>query len=464
MQFHQPKFIFNKIFNRRQFVRLFIDPILIVLMLYIVSVLHQGELRPEYIVLSVIIFALTFPGAWVQQKNWWYEIKNTLSQWFILIGILVVFGYTTAYLNQFSLKALLDWFIYTPIVLIVTHTLIGQYLSSQYYLDKIKKTAVIVGHNALAYQLSSRLQANSSYAVDLKGCFDDMDSVPDNVSSANTLPIIGSILEVPEYVKLHGIDIIYIALPASPDSKVIPLLDHLKDTTASIYFVPDFFLTDLIQARIDDIDGMPIVAVCETPFSGVNKVIKRLSDIVFSLLILLLISPCMLFIALGVRLSSPGPIIFKQRRYGLDGREIIIYKFRSMTVTEDGDQVVQATANDKRVTGFGQFIRKTSLDELPQFINVLQGRMSIVGPRPHAVTHNEIYRKLIKGYMVRHKVKPGITGWAQVNGFRGETASIDSMKSRIEYDLEYLKHWSLKLDIIIIFKTILHIFKDSKAY
>jgi putative colanic acid biosysnthesis UDP-glucose lipid carrier transferase len=185
---------------------------------------------------------------------------------------------------------------------------------------------------------------------------------------------------------------------------------------------------------------------------------------VLASVILLLLSPFMLLIALAVKLGSPGPVIFQQRRYGLDGQEILIYKFRSMTVTEDGSQIEQARKNDARVTRLGAFLRKTSMDELPQFINVLQGRMSIVGPRPHAVAHNELYRPLIKSYMVRHKVKPGITGWAQVNGYRGETDSLEKMEARIRCDLDYLRNWSLRLDLYIIWKTIRLVFKDASAY
>jgi len=172
----------------------------------------------------------------------------------------------------------------------------------------------------------------------------------------------------------------------------------------------------------------------------------------------------LLAIAIGVKLSSPGPVFFRQRRYGLDGQQITVYKFRTMTVLEDGANVRQAQKDDCRVTGFGRFLRKTSMDELPQFINVLQGRMSVVGPRPHAVSHNEIYRKLISGYMVRHKVKPGITGWAQVNGFRGETETVEKMEQRIEYDLAYLRNWSLRLDLLILLKTVLVLFGDRRAY
>jgi putative colanic acid biosynthesis UDP-glucose lipid carrier transferase len=247
--------------------------------------------------------------------------------------------------------------------------------------------------------------------------------------------------------------------------RIIKLLDELKDTTASIYFLPDIFLSDLIQGSVGQVDGIPVITLYETPFAGVDGIIKRLFDLVFSGAALVLISPILLIISLGVKMSSPGPIIFKQRRYGLDGKQILIYKFRTMTVAEDGAVVRQATKQDERITPFGRILRKTSLDELPQFINVLQGRMSVVGPRPHAVAHNETYRKVIKGYMVRHKVRPGITGWAQVNGFRGETDTLDKMQSRIEYDIDYLRNWSAKLDIYIVLKTIAMLLrKEKNAY
>ncbi len=183
-----------------------------------------------------------------------------------------------------------------------------------------------------------------------------------------------------------------------------------------------------------------------------------------STIILLAISPLLLAIALGVKLSSPGPVLFKQRRYGLDGKEIRVYKFRTMTVTEDGDDIRQATEDDERFTRFGAFLRRHSLDELPQFLNVLQGRMSIVGPRPHAVAHNEMYRKLIKGYMIRHKVMPGITGWAQVNGCRGETRDVAQMENRVRLDLEYLRKWSLSMDLKIILRTMGLVIRDREAH
>ena len=247
---------------------------------------------------------------------------------------------------------------------------------------------------------------------------------------------------------------LFISQPISAQPRIRALLDELQDTTASVYFLPDIYAFDLVQARFDNFGGMPVIAICESPFTGFNSLVKRTSDIVLASLITLALVPVMAVIAAAVRISSPGPVIFRQRRYGLYGEEIIVYKFRSMTVAEDGAQVVQAKKNDQRVTRIGAFLRKSSLDELPQFINVLQGRMSIVGPRPHAVAHNEQYRKLIKGYMLRHKVKPGITGWAQVNGLRGETETLDKMEARIRYDLDYLRNWSLWMDLWIVVRTL----------
>ncbi len=235
-----------------------------------------------------------------------------------------------------------------------------------------------------------------------------------------------------------------------------------RDTTASVYFVPDAFAFDLIQGRLVEIDGMPALSICDTPFHGMDAVLKRTMDLVLAGLAVVVVSPVMLTVAAAVKLTSKGPAIFRQRRYGLNGEEILVYKFRSMITTEDGAVIRQATRSDSRITPVGRFIRKTSLDELPQLFNVLTGKMSLVGPRPHAVAHNEEYRKLISGYMIRHKVRPGITGLAQVNGQRGETDTLEKMAERVRIDLEYLRHWSPWLDIVILFKTVWMLVRGSK--
>jgi putative colanic acid biosynthesis UDP-glucose lipid carrier transferase len=324
------------------------------------------------------------------------------------------------------------------------------------------KSAVIVGANQIGSKLADQFISEQHLGVTFLGFFDDRGS--DRLGKQLSKLLLGVVDDLSDYIKRTRVDALFIALPMASQPRIIKLLDELKDSTVSIYFIPDIFVTDLIQARVDDIGGIPVVAVRESPFNGFNGLIKRLSDVILASIILVVLTPILLIVALAVKITSPGPVLFKQRRYGLDGQEIFVYKFRSMTVCEDGDVVKQAQKGDSRLTPIGGFIRRTSLDELPQFINVLQGSMSVVGPRPHAVAHNETYRKLIKGYMVRHKVKPGITGLAQVNGCRGETDSIDKMEKRIEYDLEYLRKWSLSLDIEIVLRTISQVLRDGKAY
>jgi putative colanic acid biosynthesis UDP-glucose lipid carrier transferase len=298
--------------------------------------------------------------------------------------------------------------------------------------------------------------------LNVAGFFDDR-SV-DRLAMAPDARLVGTLSDLGNYVKSNRIDVIFIALPIRHVKRVMNLLDDLRDTTASIYYVPDIFVFDLIQARSGEIHGIPVVAMCETPFYGYRGVAKRLTDVGLSVMILLMLLPLLVLIAAMVKYSSPGPVIFKQRRYGLDGREIAVYKFRTMRVTEDGLQIRQASKSDSRITRVGSVLRRTSLDELPQLINVLQGRMSLVGPRPHAVAHNEEYRKLIKGYMVRHKVLPGITGLAQVNGCRGETSQLEEMEARVNFDLDYLRRWTPMLDIKIILLTVVKVFRDEKAY
>ncbi len=268
---------------------------------------------------------------------------------------------------------------------------------------------------------------------------------------------------VRDYVNRRHVDVVFIALPVESET-TRAILDELRDTTSSVYLVPDISIYDVIQARSDQIEGIPVIALCESPLHGMHGLSKRLTDIVISLLLLAFSVPAALLIALAIKATSRGPIIFRQHRYGLYGDRITVYKFRTMTVTENGSEVLQAQRDDPRVTTVGRFLRRSSLDELPQLINVLRGDMSLVGPRPHAVAHNEQYRKLISGYMVRHKVVPGITGLAQVNGCRGETRTVEEMRRRIEYDLEYLRRWCWLLDVKILFKTIVLLIRDKHAY
>jgi putative colanic acid biosysnthesis UDP-glucose lipid carrier transferase len=442
-------------------VETFIDPITVVLCLFATALFYGENIDAPYVVLSLIVFSLSFPGTLQLSEGRRRMMRKTVMNWALVAGILLAFGYASGYERFFPDKILFGWIGSTFFVLLAVHEIALQVLP-RVLANGNHNTAVIVGGNDIGSMLARQFVDNQYLGVRLLGFFDDRSRA--RLANLGDTAVLGNLSQLSTYVKQHHVEHIYLALPMATQPRILNLLEELKDTTASIFFVPDIFVTDLIQGRMDNINGMPVVAVCETPFTGFNGMLKRLTDIVLSLIILVLISPLLLICAMGVKLSSPGAIIFKQRRYGLDGKEIVVYKFRSMTVCEDGAVVTQATRNDQRVTRFGAFMRKTSLDELPQFFNSLGGSMSIVGPRPHAVSHNETYRKLIKGYMVRHKVKPGITGWAQVCGYRGETETIDKMEKRIEHDLEYLRTWSITLDLWIIIKTLLVVVTDRRAY
>ncbi|MCF1303378.1 undecaprenyl-phosphate glucose phosphotransferase [Raoultella ornithinolytica] len=293
----------------------------------------------------------------------------------------------------------------------------------------------------------------------VKGIYDDQ-----RASNYEGVPYAGSLSQLVQDAREGKIDRIYIALGMSDESKIKSLVSQLTDTTCSVLLIPDLFTFNILQSRTEEINGVPVVPLFDTPLNGINMVFKRLEDIIVSTIILILISPILLMIACAVKFTSPGPIIFRQIRYGMDGKPIKVWKFRSMSVMENDDKVVQATKNDVRITTVGKFLRSTSLDELPQFFNVLFGQMSVVGPRPHAVAHNEQYRSLIQGYMLRHKVKPGITGLAQINGWRGETDTLEKMEKRIEFDLLYIRGWSIWLDLKIIFLTVFKGFINKSAY
>jgi putative colanic acid biosynthesis UDP-glucose lipid carrier transferase len=443
-------------------IEMFLDPGALTLSLWVLAIRFEGELLPPYVLLAVLLFALTFPGTSRLNSTIWRLTLDIAINWLWIAGLLFFLGVASGYLSIFSSKLLITWLWVAPLSQVGAHLALRALAPILKTIQGPPKRAIIVGMNEQGLALANRIAENRYLRVDLSGFFDDRDHV--RLGQPGGHPLLGKLVDLPDYVKENYIQLIYLSLPMASQPRILQVLDELKDTTASIYFVPDMFFTDLIQGRTGSVCGMPVISVCESPFAGSGGLVKRSSDIILSLLILALISPLLLCIAIAVKLTSRGPVIFRQRRYGLDGKEILVYKFRSMTVTEDGGSIRQAQKNDSRITPLGRFLRKTSMDELPQFVNVLQGRMSIVGPRPHAIAHNELYRKLIKGYMIRHKVKPGITGWAQVNGYRGETETLDKMQGRIDHDLYYLRNWSLSLDLQIILKTILVVFKDQSAY
>jgi putative colanic acid biosynthesis UDP-glucose lipid carrier transferase len=426
----------------------------------------HGQIARADLVLALVVMALSFPArdrTGVPMAAVWAEVT---AAWLARAGVIGLGLWATDSLSQVDGRVLAGAWASTVVLTALSTQAAGCLGSWWQARPHRRRRAIVVGAGALAARVGQALRDQAGQGIDLIGCFDDrLDSRLDPGARGMRR---GDLADVVDFIHRRGVQDVYITLPlgaSEPTGSRIPrLLQALQDTTASVHYVPDLLGITIIQGRLRDVNGVPVVGLCETPFTGINQFVKRAEDLVLSSLIVALISPLLLGVALGVKLSSPGPVLFRQRRNGLDGREIVVWKFRSMRTMDDGAVIRQATRGDPRITPFGAFIRRTSLDELPQFFNVLQGHMSIVGPRPHAVAHNDEYRELIRAYMVRHKVKPGITGWAQVNGHRGETDTLDKMRARVEYDLEYLHHWSLGLDLRIIARTVALVLGDRHAY
>ncbi|USD36063.1 undecaprenyl-phosphate glucose phosphotransferase [Ferrimonas sp. SCSIO 43195] len=326
------------------------------------------------------------------------------------------------------------------------------------------QTAAILGITKSGVALARNLEDNPQLGIRLIGFFDDRAPERIELEEEHGPALLGSVDQAIKLARSNAVDILYIAMPMRAEERITEILMLCGDSTAAVHIIPDFFVYNLLHARWHEVGDVQSLSVYDSPLDGLATWVKRVEDIVLSCAILTLVSVPMLLISLIIKLTSAGPVLFKQHRYGLDGRKIMVWKFRTMRTMENGGKVVQATKNDPRVTRFGGFLRRTSLDELPQFFNVLQGQMSVVGPRPHAVAHNEQYRSLISGYMLRHHMKPGITGWAQINGWRGETDTLEKMEKRLEFDLAYIRNWSVWFDIKIVFKTVFQGFTGSNAY
>ena len=437
-------------------------------MFYPLTRIYEVEYDRPFLVLSILAAVLTL--ALLPRSNPASQViarridlaTNLLWRWAVLVACLLALGYVTKFSEQYSRRVVVTWVLLTPVLLVLLQLLLQSITRAMLMDITHARRAVIVGCTAASQELARRLSLHTELGIAVAGFFDDRGS--DRLGCSAHTQLLGRFADVQAFVNRRNIDMIFIAIPPGQVARMRDLVHELGDTTASIYFVPDVSGFDMIQQRTSEILGFPVVAMCETPFHGYRGLVKRLMDVTLALAGIVLLLPLLLGIAWGVRRSSPGPILFRQRRYGLDGREIQVFKFRTMTVCEDGSRVTQAQRRDERVTPFGRHLRRWSLDELPQLLNVLQGTMSLVGPRPHAVAHNEEYRKLIKRYMVRHKVLPGITGLAQVRGCRGETARVEDMERRVVFDLEYMRNWSPLLDLQILVATVFAVIRTDRAY
>ena len=445
-------------------------PCVVVTMLALSMLLFGQSLTSQFYALGLVAFLISAQifspvelrrvGATTRMSR---MLSRILLEWSCVVAVLVFLFVSFKLTHVFPRDVLLCWFVTTPLALWLANMLSGPIAKRLAWDRPVEQRFVIIGANDVGMELARRIEQSEGFG-NFFGFFDYRQ--PERLADVPLQRLTAgcNAVDFANVVRAHVIDRVYIALPMSTAPRIQELLKELRDTTASVYFVPNLFAFDLVQARCVEINGMPAFSICDSPLQGMSAVWKRCLDLTMASLALLLLWPVFAAVAVLIKRSSPGPVLFKQRRYGLNGEEILVYKFRSMTVCEDGPVIAQATKQDRRITPIGRFLRRTSLDELPQILNVLEGKMSFVGPRPHAVAHNEEYRKLISGYMIRHKVRPGITGWAQVNGLRGETSTVDLMHERVQYDLDYLKNWSLGLDLKILFKTAVTVLRDRNAY
>lgn len=420
-------------------------------------------IKESFILISLIsLVLLHMAGLYSSWRfsSFQYEISQIFSGCILVYIFMILAAFFFNAINIFSIKMVLAWFICWPLLMSAERIAIRKILRLFRTRGYNIRTAVVAGAGEKGDKVVNQIKRNLWAGVKIIGFFDDHEK-----KSAGGFPNLGKLDELVNYVKQKNIDIVYIALPMHAESRIKDLMKDLADTTASIHIIPNMFFLDMVLGgKVIYFDNFPVIALRESPMRGINLLFKRLLDILLSSLILLIISPLLIFIPIAIKLTSKGPVFYRQNRYGFNGKKIVIYKFRTMTVCDDDDAFIQAKKNDDRITGIGHFLRRTSLDELPQFFNVLQGRMSIVGPRPHPVALNEEFRSLVPGYMLRHKVVPGITGLAQIKGYRGETDTLEKMQKRVEYDLKYLREWSILLDLEIILKTVLNRNWMNNAY
>lgn len=425
------------------------------------ALIWQVPLDDAHWLLAFLVFFIQHPGRWSHRADLGGQI---ITPWLVTAALLLVIGLVTNNIHRFSSREVYTWFLLTPVLQAAVLYLLPRALGALIRLWRREHRVLVIGANATGLGFGRALEKDPLAHSRVIGYFDDRRQPRDGGAVQGGIESAGRLADVARAASEERIDQIYVALPLVPNSRVAALVESLRNSTASVYLLPDISAVELIQPRVDTHAGYPIVGLCESPLQGVMGVVKRAFDIAFSLAALLAVMPLLIAIALAVRLSSSGPALFKQRRFGLDGSEIVVWKFRTMTVQEDGASAhTQVVRNDPRVTPLGAFLRRTSLDELPQLFNVLQGTMSLVGPRPHAIRVNENYRHLIDGYMIRHKVRPGLTGWAQVNGARGGD-DLPSMERRTAYDLEYLRNWSFAFDLKIILLSFRALLRDPAAF
>jgi putative colanic acid biosynthesis UDP-glucose lipid carrier transferase len=392
------------------------------------------------------------------------EVEDALLSWISVPLVLFAFWFLTKTATHYSRVTSFTWFVLAPLLLCAVRVGVRSILRILRARGRNSRRVAILGCTVDAERLAEALEVRPWLGLVLSGVYDDRSEDRRYVPEHPRCSVVGTSKDLARACHQGKLDVVYVALPLRAEVRTAEILADLADTTVTVYLVADLLYYSLLSAQWSQVGDVPLVSLHDSPFQGIVGWVKRLEDLVLGSFIVLLTTLPMICIAVAIKMKSPGPIFFRQSRYGLCGKSIRILKFRTMTVCEDGPDIVQVAKDDVRVTKLGKFLRRTSLDEFPQFLQVITGELSLVGPRPHAVAHNEKYRALIHGYMLRHTVKPGITGWAQVNGWRGETIELEKMEERVRHDMEYIRNWNLLLDLKIIFLTIFGAKKSRNAY
>lgn len=442
-------------------VQLFADLFIVIGSLGVLTYVKLQSIPPYYRFLAIITVLALFAiysarGVYRRSSSQWRLMGRVTIAWSLLLLLLMCVGFVTKTTDIFSRQVLLMW---APTALglqLINHLCLNKMI--KHYNGQLSQQlpVVVLGDGQIAKHLVTSLTQNRWLPDRVMGMVvannEELDA---EFASPLPAPVLGSVANLREIIKQNRIKRIYIALPLAASEQIESLHIDLLDLNVDVIWAPDIFALNLLNHSVREIAGVPLISLNESPLTSSRgaTIMKGVMDRLIAITALLILSPLLLAIAVLIKRSSPGPILFKQQRHGFDGKIIDIYKFRSMKLHNDADVVQQATKEDPRVTKIGKFIRKSSIDELPQLFNVLNGTMSLVGPRPHAVSHNDYYSDKISAYLARHRIKPGITGLAQISGCRGETETLDKMQKRVEFDMAYINNWSLMLDIKILFKT-----------
>lgn len=444
--------------------QIMVDLLLTVGLLYILVAIKVGDVvgqipdnyRILLVTAALIQFLIyTIYGVYRRFGSLYQGCYRLTTAWLLFLATLLAIGFVTSVSESFSREVFLLWVVIGYVVQIVSYACM--YYAIGFYRERFAEhtECIIVGRGRLAEHLYNSINNNKWLPDKIVG-FASYDESEINSSVEYIAPLLGDLRDIKAIIEQYDIKRVYIAVPLSQSSNVEGLHLDLLDANVDLIWVPDIYALKLLNHSIREVAGLPLIFLNESPITSTRTgiFVKAVMDRCVAALTLLLLSPFLISVVIAIKSTSKGPVFFKQDRHGWDGSVFKIWKFRSMHLHEEvNGEIRQATRNDSRITSIGQFLRRTSIDELPQLINVLIGEMSLVGPRPHAVAHNDYYDDHIDSYLLRHRIKPGITGLAQVNGCRGETAELEQMRQRVEYDVAYINNWSLWLDIKILLRT-----------